>query len=256
MTAVVLTDRPSPTVMRIAINKPERRNPLGPDVRDAMIPAVEGALADQSVRALVLCGSNGVFCSGGDISSMQRLDTGAGRARMKAHHKLVRLLAEAEKPVVAAVEGFAVGAGGGLALLADLIVMGAGAQMGFPFFRLGLVPDYGILYTLPKRVGMGVARQALLLGRMYLGPEALAVGMADTVVPDDNVMGEAIRAAEELGSHPRIATALAKQLLATMPASLDGALEMEALAQASLFSSADFSEGTTAFLEKRKPKFN
>jgi 2-(1,2-epoxy-1,2-dihydrophenyl)acetyl-CoA isomerase len=255
MSALVLTDRPSPAVLRIALNKPERRNPLGPDVRDALIPAVEAALADESVRAIVLCGSNGVFCSGGDISSMKRIDPPAARARMKAHHKLVRLLAEAEKPVVAAVEGFAMGAGGGLALLADLIVMGEGAQMGFPFFRLGLVPDYGILHTLPKRVGMGVARQALLLGTMFKGPEALRVGMVDKVVPDDNVMGEAVRAAEELGSHARQATALAKQLLANLPASLDGALEMEALAQSILIGSADFAEGTAAFLEKRQARF-
>ncbi len=255
MSNLVVTDRPAPGVARIALNMPERRNPLGPAVRDALIPAVGAALADDAVRAIVLCGSNGVFCSGGDIKSMQRLEPPAGRARLKAHHKLVRLLAEAEKPVVAAVEGFAMGAGGGLALLADLIVMGEGAQMGFPFFRLGLMPDYGILYTLPKRVGMGVARQALLLGTMYNGPEALRVGMVDKVVPDDNVMGEAIRAAEELGSHARHATALAKSLLATLPTSLDGALEMEALAQSILISSADFAEGTAAFLEKRKARF-
>lgn len=255
MSALVLTDRPSPAIARIALNKPERRNPLGPDVRDAMIPAVEAVLADDSVRAIVLCGSNGVFCSGGDISTMQRLEPPAGRARLKAHHKLVRLLAEAEKPVVAAVEGFAMGAGGGLALLADIIVMGEGAQMGFPFFRLGLMPDYGILYTLPKRVGMGVAKQALLLGTMYKGPEALRVGMVERVVPDADVMAESIKIAEELGSHARHATAMAKQMLAKMPENLDGALEMEALAQSILISSADFAEGTSAFLEKRKARF-
>jgi len=255
MTALVLTDRPSPAIARIALNKPERRNPLGPDVRDALIPAVDAALADDTVRAIVLCGSNGVFCSGGDISSMKQLPPPGGRARLKAHHKLVRMLAEAEKPVVAAVEGFAMGAGGGLALLADIIVMGETAQMGFPFFRLGLVPDYGILYTLPKRVGMGVAKQALLLGTMYKGPDALAAGMVDKVVADAQVMSESIKIAEELGSHARHATALAKQLLAKMPESLDGALEMEALGQSILISSADFAEGTAAFMEKRKPKF-
>jgi 2-(1,2-epoxy-1,2-dihydrophenyl)acetyl-CoA isomerase len=255
MSNLVVIDRPSRAIARIALNKPERRNPIGPDVRDALIPALESVLADDSARAIVLCGSNGMFCSGGDISSMKQLPPHGGRARLKAHHKLVRLFAEAEKPVVAAVEGFAMGAGGGLALLADIVVMGEGAQMGFPFFRLGLMPDYGILYTLPKRVGMGVAKQALLLGTMYKGPEALAVGMVDKVVPDAQVMGESIKIAEELGSHARHATALAKQLLAKMPDSLDGALEMEALGQSILISSADFAEGTAAFMEKRKPKF-
>ncbi|HEX7927563.1 MAG TPA: enoyl-CoA hydratase-related protein [bacterium] len=255
MSNLVVIDRPSPSVASIALNKPERRNPIGPDVRDALIPALESVLADDSARAIVLCGSNGMFCSGGDISSMKQLPPQGGRARLKAHHKLVRLFAEAEKPVVAAVEGFAMGAGGGLALLADIIVMGEGAQMGFPFFKLGLMPDYGILYTLPKRVGMGVAKQALMLGTMYKGPEALAVGMVDKVVPDPQVMGEALKIAEELGSHSRFATAMAKQLLAKMPESLDGALEMEAMGQALLISSADFAEGTTAFMEKRKPKF-
>ncbi len=90
---------------------------------------------------------------------------------------------------------------------------------------------------------------------MFKGADALRVGMADQVVPDAQVMAESIKVAEELGSHARHATALAKQLLATLPSSLDGALEMEALAQSILISSADFAEGTTAFLEKRKPRF-
>jgi 2-(1,2-epoxy-1,2-dihydrophenyl)acetyl-CoA isomerase len=255
MSPLVVTDRPAPAVARVMINKPERRNALGPEVRDALIPAIAAALADETVRAVVLCGANGVFCSGGDISTMKRLEASAGRARLKAHHQLVRLVAEAEKPVVAAVEGFAVGAGGGLALLADLIVMGQGAQIGFPFFRLGLVPDYGILYTLPKRVGIGVARQALLLGTMFSGAEALRTGLADRVVPDADVMAEAVQVAAEMGSHARTATALAKRLLATMPQSLEGALEMEALAQPLLITSDDFVEGTAAFMEKRKPRF-
>jgi len=255
MTELAITDRPAPAVARVTINRPDRRNALGPEVRDALIAAMSAVLADDTVRSVVLCGAKGVFCSGGDISTMKRLEATAGRARLKAHHHLVRLIAEADKPIVAAVEGFAVGAGGGLALLCDLIVMGQSAQIGFPFFRLGLVPDYGILYTLPKRVGMGVARQAVLLGTMFKGEEALRVGLADQAVPDADVMAEAIRAAAEMGSHARAATALAKRLLATMPASLEGALEMEALAQPLLITSDDFVEGTAAFMEKRKPRF-
>ncbi len=255
MSEFVLTDQPAAAVRRITINRPDKRNALGAHVRDQLMPVFADALADPEVRAIILTGAEGTFCSGGDISTMSRMEAPVARARMKASHRFVRQLAEAEKPIVAAVEGHAAGAGAGLTLLCDLVVLGEGAQISFPFFRIGLVPDYGILYNLPRRAGMGIARQALLLGTPFRGREAVQAGLADLAVPDAQVQDEALRVAQELASRPRHAIALAKQLLRTMPDSLDGALEMEALAQAVCFTGEEFVEGSAAFLAKRKPKF-
>lgn len=150
---LVLTDRPEAALARISLNRPERRNALGPDLRDALIGALEAALADASVRAIVLTGAGGTFCAGGDISTMGGLDAAGAKARMADNQRLVRVLAGAEKPLVAALEGFAMGAGASIALWCDAVVMGQGARIGFPFLKMGLVPDYGLLFTLPRRVG-------------------------------------------------------------------------------------------------------
>src|SRR5690606_27786959 len=178
-----------------------------------------------------------------------------GRARMQSGHPFVRLLYESEKPVVAAVEGPAVGAGAGLALLCDAIVMGEGATIGFPFFRIGLVPDWGILHTLPRRVGAGRARQLLLHARVVKGREAYDWGLADFLVPDGEVLAEAERQARSLAAQPRQAFALVKRQLNRQPAALEDTLEWEALAQPLSFKTADHQEGRAAFLEKRRPDF-
>lgn len=253
--ALVVSERMSGGVARIAINRPEKRNAVDPATRMALIEAVGAALADTSVHALLLGSTAGHFCAGGDIDSMAGLDAPAARARMKENHRLVRLLAEAEKPVIAAVEGFAVGAGAGLALLADTIVLAAGGAIGFPFFRVGLTPDYGILFTLVRRVGPARARQILLYAQMLKGQEAVTVGVADEMVGDGDAETRAQELARDLAAMPPHAFGLAKRHLAMQPQSLEAALEMEAMAQSLAFLSPEHAEGRTAFAEKRKPDF-
>ncbi|MBM3486661.1 MAG: enoyl-CoA hydratase/isomerase family protein [Alphaproteobacteria bacterium] len=253
--SVVLTDSPAPGVTRLTLNRPERRNALNPALRLALIDAVERALGDPATAALVLAGASGHFCSGGDIDSMEGLTAERARARMKSNHVLVAMLANAEKPIVAAVEGFAVGAGAGLALLADTIVLAEGGSIGFPFFRIGLIPDYGILYTLPRRVGAGPARQILLYARLLKGKAALECGLADELVADGTAGDRAVALASELAAMPPHAFALAKRQLALQPASLDAALEMEAMSQSLAFHTGEFAEGRAAFKEKRPPRF-
>jgi len=253
--SVVKVERLADSIARIAINRPDKRNALNADTRTALIAALEDVLYDDAVHAVVLGSEGGYFCAGGDIDSMAGLDARAGRTRMKQNHRIVRLLAESEKPLVAAVEGYGVGAGAGLALLADTIVLGESAVIGFPFFNVGLIPDYGILHTLPRRVGDARARQLLLYARMVKGRDALDVGLADEVVPDGTAEEVAFARARSLAAMPPFAFALARRQLGTAPVSLEAALEMEAMGQASCFLTADFQEGRTAFLEKRKPKF-
>jgi 2-(1,2-epoxy-1,2-dihydrophenyl)acetyl-CoA isomerase len=248
-------ETPASGICRIGLNRTDKRNALNPEIRYALIDAFQAALDDEAVHAVILAGNGGHFCAGGDIDSMVGLTPQSGRTRMKVNHRVVRLMAESEKPIIAAVSGFAVGAGAGLALLADTIVMGEGATIGFPFFRVGLVPDYGILHTLPRRVGAARARQILLYARMMKGSEAFEAGLADEMVADDAVEDRAVALAQELAKMPPHAFGIAKRQLGLFPVSLDSALEMEAMAQASSFATSEFAEGRAAFGEKRKPDF-
>jgi len=254
MTELILVDRPAERVARIALNRPERRNALNNELRLAFVAAVETALADDGVRCLIMTGAGGHFCGGGDLTSMPQT-TRDMRARLKAGHRAVRLLLGSEKPVVAAVEGHAAGAGASIALLADLIVMGRSAQISIPFFKVGLVPDWGMLHTLPRRIGAARARQAILLARSYGSEEALEIGLADRVVDDDEVPAAALEQAQMLAALPPHAFDILKQQLAAAPAPLDTVLEMEALAQSICITGAEFAEGAAAFKAKRKPVF-
>jgi 2-(1,2-epoxy-1,2-dihydrophenyl)acetyl-CoA isomerase len=224
-------------------------------MREALIDATEELLTDPDVRAIVITGSEGNFCAGGDISTMKDLDAEGGRSRMQAGHRLVRLLAYAEKPLIAAVEGYAMGGGAGLALLCDSIVAGTSARVGFPFFRVGLVPDYGITFTLPRRVGEGRARRILLNAETLTADEALSTGVVEEVVPDGEVQSRAVDLAAEMARHPVAAVALTKGLLNGAPGELETVLEKEALSQGVCMSTDDHKEGTTAFREKREPNF-
>jgi len=242
-------------IARIAVDRPDKRNAIDPAARRALIEAFQAALADDAVGAIVIGSTDGNFCAGGDIDSMTGLDVASARTRMKENHRLVRLVAEAEKPVIAAVEGFAVGAGAGLALLADTIVLAEGGAIGFPFFRVGLTPDYGILYTLARRTGPARARQILLYARMLKGRDAYEAGLADELVADGDAETRAFALAAELAQQPPHAFALTKRHLAMQPQTLEAALEMEAMAQSLAFVGPELAEGRAAFAEKRKPKF-
>lgn len=253
--SIVVSEIAAPGIARIAINRPDRRNAVSPEARNALIEAVTVALTDSAIRAIVIGSTEGHFCAGGDIDSMIDLDVASGRTRMKDNHRMVRLLAEAEKPIVAGVEGFAVGAGAGIALLCDSIVLAEGGALGFPFFRIGLTPDYGILFTLSRRVGGARARQILLRAQMLKGQDAVDVGLADELVPDGGAEARAIELAQELGEAPPHAFALTKRHLAMEPQTLEAALEMEAMSQSLAFVGDELTEGRAAFTEKRKPRF-
>ena len=255
MSDAVLIERPRPSVARLVLNRPDKRNALSTELREGLIAAAETVLADPEIRSVVLTGAGPVFCAGGDIASMGRHDVHSGRARMRANHRLVRVLMLAEKPIVAAVNGTAFGAGSGLALMADTIVAGQGSSFGFNFFRLGLVPDYGLLGTLPQRVGRARARQILLRGGAVGIEEAERIGLVDRVVPDADLQEAAIEEAEILGAQPAFAFRLAKRILTEAPTTLDALLDAELNAQSLCFVSPEHKEGVAAFQEKRKPNF-
>ncbi|MBB42419.1 MAG: enoyl-CoA hydratase [Rhodospirillaceae bacterium] len=253
---IVVAETVEKRIARIAINVPEKRNAIGPDVRDQLIAFLSEYLQSDKFDAIVLGSEAGNFCSGGDINTMRNVDLKSGLQRMQDNHKLVNLLACAQKPLVAAVEGYAMGAGAGIALLCDSIVLAEGGSFGFPFFSVGLTPDYGIIYTLPRRVGSAKARQFLLRRQIIDSAQALGVGLVDEIAVDGGAEERAIEIAIEMADAPQTAFSLTKRHLMMEPQNLATALELECMSQSLAFSSSEFTEGLDAFFEKRRPNFH
>ena len=241
------------SVLVLTLDHPTRRNALAIPLRDQLTDILERVQADPSVRALVLTGAGGTFCSGGDISGMDVETVLEGRERMRRSHRLVELLAAGSKPVVAAVEGWCAGAGLSLACAADTIVAAENARFVAGFGRIGLMADLGLPFTLPHRVGAGRARQILLYHQQLSAAEAERAGLIDQVVPVGDTLREALGKARFLATQPPLPIALTKQIMAV---GLHRALEAERGHQATLFVTGDFAEGRAAFLAKREPSFD
>ena len=253
--SVVLVDRPVPHVARLLINRPDKRNAIDHDVRQQLTDELSTLLRDTRVRAIVFGGAQGVFSAGGDVPSMVGLSEEQARARMQHIHVLCRVVARAGVPVVSAIEGIGAGAAVGLALMGDRIVVGEGTKILFPFLKLGLVPDWGQLLTLPRRVGLPVARRILSEGAPVSGPEAHRIGLADTLVADAQVMVTAISQAAELALLPRDAFQRMKARLNYPAASLAEELVREETDQTVCLLSDEFVEGHDAYLNKRAADF-
>jgi 2-(1,2-epoxy-1,2-dihydrophenyl)acetyl-CoA isomerase len=251
----VLTESPKPELRIIRLNNPAKRNALSLDLRAALIAAVKDAMADDAVRALVLTGSGGTFCAGGDISSMHNVAGVAGRQRLANLHELVRLMVAGPKPVIAAVEGYAYGAGMSLALLCDQVVTASDAKFCCSFNKVGLMPDMAALWTVPQRVNAGWTRRLLMLAEEIDGETAGRIGLADQVVAPGEALGAALALADRFASLAPLPVGFIKSTLARGPQPLEALLAQEADGQALLFNSADFAEGRDAFLEKRQPVF-
>lgn len=243
-------------VRRLTLDDPAGRNALDADARQALAAALRSAFAAPEVRAIVIGTSGRNFSTGGDINQITQHKAGqAALAMMRSVGDLTLLLHESPKPLIAAVRGHCVGAGAGLALLCDTIVCGRSARLGFPFLKLGLVADFGVTYSLPRRIGGPAARRTLLEGLSYTAEEGLAIGLVDHCVEDDELDVVAEVKATLLADAPAQALLQMRTLLRAEPATLAAALEAEALNQSLCFGSADLAEGVAALLEKRPADF-
>jgi 2-(1,2-epoxy-1,2-dihydrophenyl)acetyl-CoA isomerase len=249
--SVLLAERDGATLV-LTLNYIERRNALSMTLRAALAEAFDKAEGDASIRAIVLSGAGGHFCAGGDISGMNVADLAAGRERFRVTHQLVKLMVHGAKPIIAAVEGYAVGAGLSLALCCDTIVAARDARFGAGFGRIGLIADLGLNHTLPQRIGMGRARQMLLYGEQVDAAAAERIGLVDHVVATGSALGFARDRARLFADAAPLPLALTKRLLAE---GLDSALEQERDLQSTLFLTEDHREGRDAFLTKRRPVF-
>jgi 2-(1,2-epoxy-1,2-dihydrophenyl)acetyl-CoA isomerase len=243
----------------LRLDDPSAMNALSPAIKAGMEKNVHPLLADPSVRAMVITGTGKAFCAGGDIRAMRAPEgrkAPAVRARMKEAHAWARALLDCDKPVVAAVNGAAVGGGLALALLADLVVASREAYFMSGYSRLGALPDLGLLQTLPWAIGSLRAKEMILLNRRYSADEAVAIGLANRAVAPERLMPEALEMAEEIAAGPAAMLSMSKVMMKrAYEASVEEFFEREAIAQAVAFGSAEFNEGVEAFLAKRKPRF-
>ncbi len=240
----------------MTINRPDRMNAIPPDGWEQLRHAFED-FAGSSQRVLVLTGAGGNFCAGADLSADRGdpsvLDRYAG---MKAVERAASALLRIPKPVIALVDGVAVGAGMNLALLCDLVIASDRARFSEIFVRRGLTLDFGGSWILPRLVGLQRAKELALSGRMVDAEEAVTLGLALEAVPVEDLERRATELAAALAEQSPIGQMFAKQNLnASFTLSLAQALGLEGQAQAVCLTSADAREGFRAFLEKRSPRF-
>jgi 2-(1,2-epoxy-1,2-dihydrophenyl)acetyl-CoA isomerase len=242
-------------ILRITLNLPERLNALDLVMREELKDVFVDARNDKSVKVVVITGAGKAFCAGGDITTMQGVDAPAGRDRLKNLHQLIRLMVELEKPIIAAVNGFATGAGLHIALACDMIIASEKAKFRESFVMIGLIPDVGGFYFLPLRVGVPRAKELMMTARMLDAEEAASMGLINRVVPHEALETETMDLARGLAHGPGRAYAMIKSALKLWPANLQTLMELEANLQAVAFATKDFDEGRQAFLGKREPKF-
>lgn len=252
--STVLVERTG-AVATLRLNRPAQANALTGASRAELAKALRDATRDREVRCIVLAGAGRAFCAGQDLREEGGLDDAAAIIR-DSYAPLIRAIADAPKPVIAAVQGAAAGAGAALALACDMRILADDAFVLMAFSNIGLVPDSGASWFLAQQVGYQRAFEICATGRRVPADEALALGLCERVVPGDQLEREAAALAAALAARPPLALAWTKRLLRrSLTAGLDEVMELEAQLQRAATASADHREGVDAFLQKRAPAF-
>lgn len=241
--------------LSIALDRPDVLNALSPELLTELARALEAAAADDGVRAVLLTGAGRGFCAGADLRRT-RLDEGIDEVLERTYHPVVRAIVGAPKPVVAAVNGVAAGAGLSLALACDLRLVSENASFALGFPGIGLVVDAGGSFFLARQVGRARALELAYSNRRVGAEEAVRIGLGETLLPGDHFEEEAWAYAKRLADGPTASFARIKeQMTAALANDFEAQLALEARLQSQAAASDDFREGVAAFHEKRPPVF-
>jgi 2-(1,2-epoxy-1,2-dihydrophenyl)acetyl-CoA isomerase len=249
------------SVAQVTLNRPERLNAWNEQFGEELRKAILEDAADPAVRAVLITGAGRGFSSGADLKEMLERDPSApqpdvGELLRKRYHPIITGIRELPKPVIAAVNGPAVGIGCSLALACDLIWAAESAIFGLAFVNIGLVPDGGSTFLVPVAVGKARALEMALLGQPVTAQQALEWGLINRVVPDGKLMEEARTLAARLATGPTRSYANSKRALNnSLLKIMEEQLDLEADIQSEMVKTQDFSEGVRAFIEKREPRF-
>jgi len=245
-------------VGKITFNRPESYNSVNRAVAMAFLKAMNQCETDDDIRAVYITGNGKAFCAGQDLKEITDPDNGLELAEIVSHHynPMARAIFDIPKPVVAAVNGVAAGAGANLALICDIIVATESASFIQAFSKIGLIPDTGGTYSLPRLVGFQKAIALAMLGDKVTAPEAEKMGMIYKYFPDEEFAAASYAIAEKLSQMPTHGLALTKKAFnAGLCNSFSEQLDLEAKYQIEAGQTSDYNEGVQAFLEKRKPVF-
>jgi 2-(1,2-epoxy-1,2-dihydrophenyl)acetyl-CoA isomerase len=248
-------------VATLTLNRPERMNALGGTLREDFFDGLTRAIDDPEVRVIVITGAGKAFCAGGDVKAMQEAKE-SNRARpllekvAPGRDRSVLLMRESPKPLIAAVNGAAAGAGMNIALGCDIRLASTAAKFSQAFVRRGLHPDWGGTYFLPRIVGMAKAAEMIFTGQIVDASEALRLGIVSAVHAPEHLLPAVYEIAARIAAGPPIAIRLARRALYhNADADLKSSLEFETFAQNICFETEDAREGIRAFVEKREPTF-
>jgi enoyl-CoA hydratase/carnithine racemase len=257
MSDVVLIE-PLGATRLVTINRPNARNALTRSVLDGLISALEAASSDQAVRCVILTGAGGHFCAGADlrqnfVEDPQMMDH--LELYLDAFHALIKAIVRCDKPTIAMMDGAAVGFGADLAFACDLRVATVRAYVQERFVRIGLMPDGGGTFWLPRLVGTARALQMILLAERIEAPELQRLGVVVKTTPPEGLREATLAVARTIESGPPLAHAAIKRAIYASLGSVEDALRREREEQLRLLHSADLMEGVAAWMEKRDPVF-
>ena len=253
----ILTKNESYGIMKILINKPDTMNAMSSRTSEEICNALKVAEEDKEIKVIIISGVGRAFCAGGNIADMPKEPTPDYiHEWLKGSRDMVMQAMSMAKPIICAVNGYALGAGFSLALLGDIIIASDKAKFGAVFVKVALTPDAGMSYLLPRAVGIYKAKELVLTGDIIDAKEAERIGLVSRVVSIDKFEGVVNNLAQKLAKGPTWSMGLSKKNLnKSFEVSLFNALEAEIGTQAHVMQSADFKEGVSAFLEKREASF-
>lgn len=240
----------------ISVNRPGKRNAMDVRTRKSLLDAFKEAEKDATIEAIILCGEGDTFISGSDITIFEDMDYTSAKEYTKYTQGLYNYIEDIPLPVIAAIDGYAMGGGLEISLCCDLRVASEDAMLGQSEINIGAIPGGGGTQRLPREIGLGNAKELMFTGEPIDAERAHGMGLVNRVVPNDQLMKECHKLCDKMLQHsPDILSVLKETINTGMKTDLQSGLELEKLAWASVFTSDDLTEGVSAFLENRDPEY-